>query len=119
MQPVEVQLPDHTAGDTWERIHIGPILFNNAQPPESLQSCRWYFRDRKKVIGYKFKSSPGAGEGTITINDAATWDVTIPPTLMPLEKGDWHWDFETTDAAGVVRTLYHGVLKLTCDVSHD
>lgn len=119
MQPVEVNLPDHTNGDHWEGLTIGPVLFNNAQPGEALASCRLYFRKQNGTIGYKLKSSPGTGEGQITIANPTTWLVTVPGQVLPLAVGPWSWDFETTDAGGVIRTLYKGVLNITRDQSYD
>jgi hypothetical protein len=119
MQPVDIQLPDHTAGDTWEGLTIGPVLINGAQPSEALASCRLYFRKPNGTIGYKLKSAPGTGEGQITISNIDTWLIIVPEQVLPLAVGPWNWDFETTDAAGVIRTLYKGVLNITKHQSYD
>lgn len=55
----------------------------------------------------------------ITITDPATWLITVPAQGLPLAVGQWAWDFETTDAAGVIRTLYKGTLTITRDQSYD
>jgi hypothetical protein len=55
----------------------------------------------------------------ITITDQATWLITVPAQALPLAVGQWSWDFETTDAAGVIRTLYKGTLTITRDQSYD
>ncbi|MHB1350126.1 MAG: hypothetical protein ACYCYR_09660 [Desulfobulbaceae bacterium] len=120
MQPVDIQLPDHTAGDTWEGLTIGPVLFNDAQPAQALSSCRLYFRRQSGGgLGHKLSSTPAAGDGLITITDQATWLITVPAQALPLAVGQWSWDFETTDAAGVIRTLYKGTLTITRDQSYD
>ena len=74
MQPVPINLSSHTKNDTWEGVTIGPVLFNGVQPASALSSCRMYFRDTSGTIGYKLKSSPGVGEGTITITDEESYD---------------------------------------------
>ena len=120
MHPVAVSLPAHSRGDTWEGLTIGPVLFNDAQPSSALGSCRLYFRrETGGTIGYKLKSDPGDGEGSITITNTATWSITVPAQALSLAAGPWLWDFETTDAAGVVRTLYNGTLTITSDQSYD
>lgn len=120
MVPVKVDLPDVMAGDTWEGLTIGPVLFNDAQPAAALETCRLYFcnaKNRAFVCG--FKSLPGDGFGEIVISDPATWELHIPAQLLPLTAGSFVWDFETTDALGIVRTLYNGILNVIQDNSHD
>lgn len=120
MQPVEINLPAHTRGDTWEGLTIGPVLFNGAQPGSALASCRLYFRSLKgKILIHKLKTTPGDGEGQITINNAVTWSITVPAQALPMPEGQFYWDFETTDAAGFIRTLYCGVLTITQEQSRD
>jgi len=119
MSPVEIALPSHTSGDTWEGLTIGPVLFNGVQPASALVSCRIYFRRATGALGYKLKSVPGTGEGAITIANQTTWLVTVPEQALPLDVGSWLWDFETTDAAGVIRTLYHGTITITKQQAHD
>jgi len=125
MEPVTINLPDHKAGDSWEGLTIGPVLFvedgQSYVPPAALASCRLYFRygNPQKTLGYRFKSAAEEGCGTIEINDPAAWYVIIPPQALPLKAGNYEWDFETTDADGIVRTIYDGILKVTQDVSHD
>lgn len=128
MIPVTVNLPAHTRGDTWNApapddpggLTIGPIQINGLAPTESLKRCRLYFRKRiGGALGYGFTSEEVAGFGQIVITDAATWLVFIPPQALPLEVGFWRWDFETTDNADVVRTLYSGELEVAKDQSHD
>lgn len=120
MLPVRVPLNDHTHGDTWEGIaSIGPVLINGSQPDYALSSCRMYFRTTLGVLGYKFKSSPGDGEGSITISDADTWEITVAAQALPLDIGMWEWDFETTDSDGTILTLYSGTLEIVEEQSYD
>jgi hypothetical protein len=64
MQPVDIQLPDHTAGDTWEGLTIGPVLFNDAQPAQALSSCRLYFR-RQSGGGWDTSSAQRRRQETV------------------------------------------------------
>lgn len=118
MRPVPVTLNDHTRGDTWEGITIGPVMFNGAQPTSVLSSCRMQFRDDNDTLGYELNSVPATGKGPITITNSTTWVVTVPAQQLPLDAATWRWDFETTDAGGVVRTLYSGILRIKADVTH-
>jgi len=114
MLPVIIKLPDFTEGDTWEALSIGPVLFNGIQSDAALQSCSLYFRSAPDdVFVYGLKSDPTLGYGTIYINDAATWAVTIPMQDVPLlVAGDYAWGFRTVDADGIVRMLYKGTLHV-------
>lgn len=120
MVPVVINLPDHTAGDTWEGVSVGPVLFNNEPPTELLTSCRMYFRNvLTKTLAYGYKSEATTGFGNVSIDDAVAWKASISNQALPIAPGNYLWDFETTDADGVVRTLYKGVLTVAEDVSHD
>jgi hypothetical protein len=128
MAPEKITIADHYNGDTWVGMAIGPILINSLQPPNTLASCKLEFRDEDDTLGYKLTTTPGAGEGTITISDATTWVVSIPEQLIPgVDAGDvtagmknkkiWYWDFETIDSTGKKLTLYKGTLKVYEDVT--
>lgn len=118
MRPVRITLPNHTKGDTWEGLIIGPVLFNDAQPPFELDSCRLYFR-KEGVIGFKYKNVPDVDDGTITIDDSVIWELTVVGQVLPLDVGVWDWDFETTDADGVIRTIYKGTLSIVEEQTYD
>jgi hypothetical protein len=125
--PAKIKLNDHYKGDYWEGMVVGPVLIDDAQPANSLASVRIQFRDEYDQLGHEFNTTPGAGIGTITIDDANTWEITVPPQLLnldanPLESGmsnskTWYWDFETTDSTGAILTLYRGTIKVKEDVS--
>lgn len=118
--PVNIPLPDHKHGDTWDGMSIGPILFDGQPPPNALASCRLYFRhNRYKTFGYGFRAPALNGFGVITIVDANTWQLVIPPQLLPLAVGLWLWELETTDASGKILTLYAGTLTITQDITND
>jgi len=127
MQPTVISTISHTRGDTWEGMDIGPVFFSYTsdpstlvQPPDPLSSCRLYFRAANdNSIGFKFKTSPGTGEGTITIDNATTWEITVEEEDLSLSVGNWKWDLETTDSSGVIRTIYKGVLSITSDATYD
>ena len=120
MIPVQINLPNVHAGDTWEGVSFGPALVNGVQPPLALASCRLYFRDANtKTLAYGFKSVATVGFGTITIANAATWSVSIAAQILPLVAGTYLWDFEITDVAGTVITPCSGILIVTQDVTHD
>jgi hypothetical protein len=95
-------------------------LINGATPEASLASCRLYFRDSTdSALGYKLVLDPGEGEGQIQISDAVNWLVIVPEQELDLDVGNWYWDFEATDSAGRILTLYDGVLTVTLDASYD
>jgi hypothetical protein len=67
---------------------------------------------------YGLNSDSLSGFGTITIVNAVTWTVSIPPTILPLPKGSYLWDFETVDQTGIIRTLYKGTFTINQDISN-
>jgi hypothetical protein len=120
MEPVVIDLPPIVVGDTWEGLSVGPVLFNDAQPATELVKCRLYFRDvRNKKLAAGFTSDVVEGIGLINISNAETWCADIPAQPLPLAVGLFLWSFETTDAVGIVRTLYKGVLEVGEDPTHD
>lgn len=55
--------------------------------------------------------------GGVTIDDAAAWRFTVPAQAAPARAGDWHYDVETEDAAGTIRTYLAGILRVADDVT--
>lgn len=120
MRPAIVNLEDHTKEDTWEGMVIGPITINEAAPTYPVVSCRIQFRlASTKALGYELNNDPGAGEGNITIDDADTWEFTVPAQFLVMDAGDYEWDFETIDSAGRKRTFYSGTISIIQDNTHD
>jgi len=119
--PVEINIDPYYAGDSWIGMTVGPVIINEDSPANTLTSVRMQFRDRKTGdLGFELNTSPGAGEGTITISNASTWLIVVPAQiLVGLVKGNYKWDFECTDSTGYVITLYKGKLRVIGDVTHD
>jgi hypothetical protein len=119
-KPVNIPFESHYRNDTWDGVPvIGPILINGLQPAASLVSARMDFRQPvSKVLGHRLSTTPGVGEGTVTIVDATTWEMTIPEQDLPLDAGRWEWDLETTDTNGTVKTYYRGTQPVTGDKTH-
>lgn len=127
MAPTKVDLIDHYKGDTWVGMTVGPILINGTQPPTTLSEVNIDFKDKDDNLGYRLSSNPGAGEGTITIVDANTWEVLVPKQDLPLDAGDleegmknkkyWYYDFQTIDSESTKLTTYKGKIKVYEDVT--
>ena len=85
MQPVNISLPNHTKGDTWEGLKREvPLLFDGGAPPADLASCRMYVRTQAGIVILKFKTTPGAGEDTITFDDDGGFlSAGVEPVLGP------------------------------------
>ena len=120
MRPANVNLYDHTLGDTWEGMVIGPVLINDAVPPDPVISCRIQFRPfpNTRKLGYELNVAPESGEGLIVIDDINNWEFTVPQQILDMPAGKYVWDFETTDSAGIKRTLYEGTFNLIQDVTY-
>lgn len=124
MIPPTIALDDHYKGDAWEGMSIGPIVEDidgtSTPPASACVSCRLQFREkRNKNLGYTFQSGTAVpGTGTITITSASLYTFDIPEQVLPLPAGDWVWDFETTDAAGLPITWVQGTMRVVQDKSY-
>lgn len=103
-------------GDSWRGIEEITIEVNSAPPPASVISARMYFRETFDSPDTVLELS--TVDGTITITNAATWTFVVPEIIaFPLKAGTWVYDFETTDAAGFIRTYFGGTIKIWRDVT--
>lgn len=120
MLPAKVDLLPHEQGTTWEGISIGPITVDGLPPTYPCFSCRIQFRLLEDgTLGYELNSSPGVGEGTITIVDADLWQFNVPTQVLPMPAGDYEWEFMATDTATVTLPYYRGIFKYISPVVHD
>lgn len=120
MIPATVKLQPALRGDTWQGIaSIGPVTVNGTVISPPLLSARMQFRDHRDALAHELTTEipTPEGSGTITIVDATNWQLAIDAQDLPLEAGTYHWDLETTDDAGTVRTLYTGQLRVLPDVT--
>ena len=113
LSPETVFFEPCVEGDDWEGVPtVGPVTFNGQQPSAALSSARLVFYE--SIITYP-ELVLTSGAGNIVIEDAVTWEMSIP--IVPAESftlkaGTYKWVIETTDADGVVRSLYKGILEV-------
>lgn len=86
-------------------------------PDEEVEGVSIQFRrgSRRGSVGVELTEADG-----ITITDAADWEISIDaraPEDFDLGAGSWHWDLETTDATGTVRTWLWGILTVEDDAT--
>lgn len=101
------------AGDTWPGIPAITLTLDGIPPVFALASARLVFFKNGQPAG----KSPATGitlasPSTITIVSAANWSMLIPPQILPLDPGEWTFQFKTTDAAGTVQTWFAGTLTI-------
>ena len=118
MVPEKVTLSKYYHGDTWKGFKIGPVLFDGNAPTTTLVSCKLQFRDKYDNLGYEYNTVSAICKGLITITDAATWEVTVEPGILDLEKGLWYWDLETVDSAGTIKTIISGKIRIKIDITN-
>ena len=85
-------------------------------------SCRMQWRNKSGTLGYELNSVASIGKGLITIVDSTHYEFDIEPQELPLDAGEWYWDFETfetDDCTGPSRTFYKGTTIVNKDISHD
>lgn len=64
--------------------------------------------------GRTFTTSQGGGI-TLTVADGDT-TLSVAPWIVDLPSGSYHYDLETTDNAGLVKTYIAGTITVTRDV---
>lgn len=108
--PAQHDFGEVVQGNTWLGIYPAMIItVNNAAPTSALASVRMQFR---RTPGDPAAETLSSEDDEITINDASTWNITIPPQVLELCAGDWMTDIEFTNAAGEKKTYVAGKLKV-------
>lgn len=102
-------------GDGWRGLPSIVIRVNGNPPGVALASARLQFRSAPSAEEVGATLSTAAG--SITITSAANWELAIPAQALPLGARVWHYDLETTDVEGTVRTYLKGTLKIEQDVT--
>lgn len=115
----QVALNPTVHGDTWGGIPQIQVKINGAPPPSALVALNMHFRKSWSdfVPAFKLSTSPGPGEGTITIGDAAKWIASIGSQALPLEPGVWLFDLQFTAADGSLFTPVGGTLAVVKDIT--
>ncbi len=112
-QRPKLRVPTKRIGDTlWQGIpSVGPITPGGVQPAYALAQVRMIFglgRPTTDSAVFVCSSTPGPGEGSVNIANAATWLFSVPPQPLPLGLGDYPWEIHTTDTAGNTTVYYTG-----------
>jgi hypothetical protein len=116
MIPGTYNLPSVTEGDTWVGVPSITIAINGDPPASSLARVAMQFRRRHTDADALVSLHSGSGGG-ITIDDAAGWEIAVPPQVLTLDAGSYVYDLETEDATGVIRTYLAGRLTVLPQVT--
>ena len=104
LQPLVWEWESITTGDTFPATNI-----TEADHTSNLSRVRLaFFLDDAEASSLDLDSD----DTGVTINDAATWDFTIDVISVSLAPGLYHYDLETTDAAGIVSTEFVGTWQI-------
>ncbi|MEO0415009.1 MAG: hypothetical protein AAF226_08670 [Verrucomicrobiota bacterium] len=125
MTPANVQLPNIVQGDTWEGFTV----------PE-VKSCGQPMLNTLARVRLQFKRADAAAVGAaaiaaldldtdsstqISILDPVNWAIQIGPVdysdMEAVTAGEWKWDLETTDSAGIRLTIYQGTITVLADTT--
>jgi hypothetical protein len=109
-----VTLDPVVEGDTWPGVPgIGPVTINSEPFEFPIALARMHFR--RVVATTTTGLDLSTDTGGITIVDASTWELSIPPVPYPafsLTQGNWEADLEITDSAGTRLTVARFVLPV-------
>lgn len=98
-------------GDTWGGI---PSIIFTPAPNYLVVSARMQFRESKVAV--LPSATLSTEDGSIEINNASTWDFTVPVQNLALTAGIYDWQFQTTDSQGSVQTYMQGTLQVHLDI---
>ena len=113
--PGDYTIPAAVKGDTFAGIPELSVTVNDAPPANSLASVRMHFRPLPASTYLALELA--SVDGDITINDAATWNITVEPFVITINAGTYYYDIEFTDSAGNVVTYVSGTWKIAQDVT--
>jgi hypothetical protein len=114
MTPKEYTIAPHVSGDSWNGIDLITISINSAPPDEELVSAKIQFR--KSSMGSVFLTLDSA-DGSVVIEDAALWQMSVPSQIVSLSPDDYYWDLQTTDASGSIKTYVKGTWTILGDIT--
>jgi len=100
--------------DTWDGLSNCSFTSDGTAFASELALVRMFFRDEENQVGLELSSA----NGTITIDQAATWEFTVNPiSPMTLSAGQWYWSIETTDAQDIIKTRVFGTIEILIDAT--
>lgn len=125
MKPAELDLGTIVQGDTWQGFTVPEVKKCGQNMDSPLAQVRLQF---KRADAVAVGAAPTAAlsldsdaDTEISILDPATWAIQVGPVdytdMESVGAGVWNWDLETTDVAGVRRTLYKGTITVVADVT--
>lgn len=92
-------------GDTWNGFSVSGVLVNGANPSSPATSAS---------LDFYQKTAAGLGSPKltlpVTIDSAATWGMTVPPQVLTLGAGEWHFRLRVIRADGAKKTYVQGTL---------
>jgi len=105
-----ISLTDHQVGDRWIGVAtVGPVTVNGQTPANALTRVRMTFQ-----LGQITYTLDSVGDQGITIDDADSWEASIPARddFLP-RAGKWKWEMEFWQSGYESPwTLYNGVLTV-------
>lgn len=106
-RPAYTILTPVVEGNTWNGLTVswssdGTVFADN------LAAVTMEFKDAQDTAGQTLTTAGG----TIVIDDANAWEITIPKIVLTLTPGVWKWHITTTDAIGVIKTRNTGEITI-------
>ena len=108
-------IPDHLRGDTWNGINS--ISLSKDGLPLQLSGANILMQFRKDVDS-PINLELSTANGGITIMNAVSGIIQIPPALITMNYGTYQYDLQVTLAGNYVKTYMKGTWKILPDTSH-
>jgi hypothetical protein len=119
MVPQQVPLESFTAGDHFPGIASITVRIDALPPTLPIASARMRFAKAPSEAD-RAPAPPvelSIANAKITLVSAANWSLAVPKQSVPgLTAGEWIWNLETIDSAGVVSTYLAGTQTVFPDI---
>jgi hypothetical protein len=102
-------------GDQWDGFPQILILINKAPPTDNAADAK--IEIRPQVSNPETSATLTVADGNIVINDATTWDFTVPPQTIDLRPGRYVASFRTEDVNGAKQTWFNFELEVLIPIT--
>jgi len=106
-RPAIVNLIPIVVDNTWDGISV-TFTSNGTAFDSALSAVSMGFYTPAGVLTQTLTTAGG----TIVIDDANAWEISIPEIVLSLTAGIWNWAITTTDATGIIKTRLLGTLPI-------
>jgi len=115
LQILTYNIPDHLRGDTWNGFPSISITRDGNPLPLSGANVLMQFR---KDVDSPVALELSTDNGGVTITDPINGVLSVPPVLITMQYGTYHYDLQVVLPNGYTKTYMKGNWNIVGDISH-